>query len=353
MIASVLKPLDDHRLYQKWGVYFKTQHQSAVHVFGRSSGTQPVQGMEFCVSLTQNTLLSRLKAQFRFFMLLMRVKPTTTVLCTFELMWPGFWYWVLCFGKCRFYYDVRENYSLNIRSQTHYSGLQKIIFGRLVEWSEKLSKIFVRHYFYTEPIYKDQLHFLKGDHSTYLPNYFSYNGRPFELSSPDAELTFLICGTLSKDYGTLKGIEWFHEIQKKLGTMAKLKIVGHLTDASIQYTLKKNHSHHVLISNQPLAHQLILAQIHQADYLLLPYEWTESFKGCTPTKLYEALALGTSVIIQNSAHLKPFLTNERVILIDSKKDLVTSLFHKKTNKTHSQAYHYQTLYPVLDLVFNH
>lgn len=350
VIASVLKPLDDHRLDEKWGRYFKTQHHADVHIFGQSLDQKKTRNQPFHISLYQNTLRSRFKAQFRFLKLLFKIKPTLTILCTFELILPSLVYWITSFGKCRFHYDVRENYRLNIQSQNHYSNFQKIIFGSLVRSNEAISRIFVWHYFYTEPIYKDQLRFLNQGNSTYLPNYFSYND-VLEYADMNADITFLICGTLSKEYGTMKGLEWFREIKKTSKQDVKLRVVGHLTDPSIENELKKAEEGDQNVRPKPVPHPLILSEILNADYLLLPYYWTDSFRGCTPTKLYEALALGTPIILQNSPHLKSFQGNNLVHFIETKEDLNHFELRKKRTRTISEEFDFRTLYERLDLIF--
>lgn len=316
LIASVLKPMDDHRLAEKWGLFFETKTNDSIHIFGRKAKNFIGLNAQFHTSLTKGTLLHRFIAIFKFFRLLTVLKPTTVIITSFELISPSFIYAVF-HRKTSFYYDVAENYALNIKHQNIYKDLKQFLFYYFVKGNEKLSPLFVKHYFYTEKIYLKQLSFLTPSNATLIENRYSF---PFEIK-PETEkkaFTFLICGTISKAYGIEKGIHWFQHIQQLI-PHAKLKIVGHLTD-DFDLSVIKNNNITLETSTSPLHHKKILTAIKHADCLLLPYDWSKPFVGCTPTKIYEANALNTPIIIQKSVFLERFKF-KNILQINTKNDL--------------------------------
>lgn len=301
LIASVLKPLDDHRLSEKWGRYFNQKQNYKIHIFGRNNHSkQPYYTHN---SLEGNSLKNRIKAIFNYSKLLKSLKPKIVIITTFELLLVSYIYSKRN-KSTAFFYDVSENYKLNLKSQGNYSIWKLPLLIKIISFNESIVHKFIKHYFYTEEIYRHQMKFLQKSNSTLIENRYSYPV-PIKSDNKSKDITFLITGTISDSYGLKTGLEWFEHI-KTIFPNAKLKIVGHSTTL---FNIEKSESIITNISNAPLSHKLILQEIANADYILMPYKWSESFYGCTPTKLYEALELNTPVIISESDHLNKFISN--------------------------------------------
>ena len=338
VIGSTLRTHNDHRLYEKWGIYF-LQKGVKVHIFGKTTVYKPDQSIQFHDSLTKGRILSPLY----FFILLIKTNPSTIICTTFELLLVSSLYKIIKGSKSSLYYDVIENYSLNLKHQSNRPWLIKLLFVPHIKLREWLSRPFIKHYFYSDKIYTAQLNFLKSK-STYLPNYYSYPLSIQRKEKENSSIQVLIAGTISKDYGIEKGLQWFNELEKHNNNLSLL-ITGHqtstfqkVTSTNICYQLEDNN----------VSHKKILEAIANCDMLLLPYNWTKSFDGCVPSKLYEALHFGTSVIIEESDHLNYFKKYSNVFFVSNLKDL------KKIKLTQSKidtSFNFKTLYSQLDRVF--
>ena len=118
LLASVLKPLDDTRMFGKFGCTLAGRPDTVVHVAGREA-PRPASAP---ANLHTHTLLrgtrlswARLQAQARYWQLLQQVQPQLVVVHAPELL-PLTLLWQ-ALGRRQFLYDVRENYALNIRTQ--------------------------------------------------------------------------------------------------------------------------------------------------------------------------------------------------------------------------------------------
>ena len=347
IIASVLKPQDDHRLFEKWGGFFKTNRLSQVHLFAQPNDSKKEDSFSYHNSIKKRGFFQRFICQIKFLQLLFSVKPEIVIICTFELLLMARFYSFFS-RKTSFFYDVRENYALNISSQGNYHGLKKQLSLFFIRWSEKVSTRFITHFFYTDAIYKDQLYFL-NQNSTLIENLFSFRDDKIVKTEYTAP-TFLITGTISKAYGIELGLDWFKKIKQVIPT-AELIILGHSTD---NYSFDSSDSSiHLKTSSKPIPHATIINTIASVDFLLLPYLWESSFEGCTPTKLHEALYLNTKVIISQADHLK--LTKSELIYFINP---IEEDFHFLSNSTLSsnqsekQKINFNQSEPILKDIFN-
>lgn len=313
LIASVLKPHDDHRMFEKWALFFKNSFNADVHVFGSTQNITESYDIKFHNSLSTKNKLNRIKCLFNYFFLLRKLKPKTVIIETFELILPSFFYWIFNFKYCNFFYDIRENYSLNWKDQKTQNNLFATLGLAYIKLNEALSKIFIKEYFISDAIYLEQLEFIHSKPTTLLKNLYAY---PKEIIADKIPTSYLVTGTLSKAYGIELAFDWARIILKE-NPRANIKFIGHLTDdfvfpADILATCK------VITSISPIPHKQILEEIAQAEFLLIAYNWSGSFSGCIPAKIYEGIFLNTKIICNYDEHLV--------------KNLAHSLLDIRTNK---------------------
>jgi hypothetical protein len=311
LIASSTKPQDDHRIFEKWGLFFSDYLKKKTIIFAPIAGNKLENKIDFIDSNDCKSLYNRFLNIFLFFKTLYRAKPSLVMICNFELLLPAYLYAKFCKSKTVFFYDVVENYRLNLVSQSNYGRFTTFFVLKFIQLNEWFGSKFIKHFFYSDAIYKSQLRFLKKGNASLIENLYSY---PFEIKKEKTANSFLITGTLSKSYGLYLGLEWIKSIKEK-NSKAIFYIVGHLTD---DFEIPKDYYHfcHIEIKKNPLSHSEILKWIAKSETLLLPYHWSQSFKGCTPVKLLEAIELETKVICTFESSLFEKIAHPLLTFVD-------------------------------------
>ena len=340
LIGSVSRTQNDHRVYEKWGLFFKrTYPEHKVRIFAKKNTESPDDYFDFTHSLKKGRLL----APVNFLKLLFRTKPRLIVCTTFELLLPSIVFKITHLNSTKIVYDVIENYRLNILFQKRFNKTTKRVFSTSISIIEWISRPFIDFFFYSDVIYKTQLTFL-NENASYIPNYYSYSEIP-KLEQTE-NFTCLLTGTLSSDYGLERGIDWFNEI-KKHNPNAELKILGQL-HGSLPSELDSSAT--LNTSNDWISHKEILNAIAQSDLVLMPYEWTESFYGCIPSKIYECLTIGTPFIITKSNHLDAFSELNGVHPITNKNEIQNLKLNTKLEP--STEFHFTSYYNSMREIIN-
>ncbi|MFT6034949.1 MAG: hypothetical protein ACI9XJ_000517 [Marivirga sp.] len=313
IIASLLKPIDDTRAFEKIGRSLAQTNKYDVNIIGFESKKTPVETNIFfqpIYNANRNHLL-RLFAPLKLFRICYQVKPKLLIVNTPELLLVSYVNKII-FGT-KIIYDVMENYQMNLTSDTIYPKWQKPILHFYLRLVQGLSRYFVSHYFLAERIYAEQLTFLKKDSYTIIENKairarkhapILETGKSLKSRK---ELSFIISGTLGKTYGTLAGIQFFKAISHHLPN-ANLHIIGYSADLTYKKTLigicNSSKNIQLTIAEHPIEHKLILDAIQEADIALLPYEINDNLRHRIPTKFYEYAASQLPLIIPEN---KPWL----------------------------------------------
>ena len=125
----------------KFGRTLAGRPGTQVHVAGRAAPLPPDLPANLHVhELLRGTRLSfdRLRAQWRYWQLLRRLQPAVVFVHAPELL-PATVLWQRRHPECRFVYDVRENYALNIETQAVYPAWARGLLARLVRALETLA----------------------------------------------------------------------------------------------------------------------------------------------------------------------------------------------------------------------
>ena len=117
VIASVLKPIDDTRMLEKFGLSMAETNKYDINIIGfESKNSFAHDYIHFTPINSFNRLsFSRLFKPWKVYRTLIKVKPNIIIANTHELLIVTFLYKIL-FGA-KFLYDVQENYSKSIRSK--------------------------------------------------------------------------------------------------------------------------------------------------------------------------------------------------------------------------------------------
>lgn len=128
VIASILKPVDDTRLYEKLGLSMRESNKYQINIIGFEVKKPPIHSEVKFHSLYNGSRfgIRRVWAPWKFLLLLISLKPELVIICTPELLLPGCLYKAVTWNKL--WYDVQENYRRNISHQSAYSPLFKPLF---------------------------------------------------------------------------------------------------------------------------------------------------------------------------------------------------------------------------------
>ncbi|KAA9339776.1 glycosyltransferase family 4 protein [Hymenobacter busanensis] len=305
LLASVLKPVDDTRMAEKVG---RTLAEAGyeVHIAGRSSAPPAFVGgiRQHPIFQAQRLSFDRLAAQWRYWLLLHRLRPAVVIVHAPELL-PLTLLWQWLEPRRAFLYDVRENYALNISTQQVYGGFSKRVLAGAIRRIELLAFRRAAGVLLAERSYADELRGLPAGRTYILENKYAGSAptaaHPAILPMPTEPLRLLYSGTISSLNGVFDAVAWVQHL-RQAWPAAQLSIIGFCQQPEelrrLQQLVAEHSSWLRLIGGaQPVPHQEILREIERHHVGLLPYQEHPSSWRCMPTKLYEYLAAGLPVLV--------------------------------------------------------
>jgi glycogen(starch) synthase len=314
LLASVLKPLDDTRMYGKFTRTLAAflPPASQVWVAGRQAPTPSAPPNVRFAPLFQGSRLSlgRLAAQVRYWQLLRQVQPALVVVHAPELL-PLTILWQWLGADRQFIYDIQENYGLNIRSQGVYPAGVRQALAYLLRRVEAIVAHRAAALVLAEASYAAELPYLAQlptGKVLILEN--KYQPQPGETLPPAAQpmppvtepLRLLFSGTISELNGVREAIALARALQANWPSGVHLTIIGFCQQpdllAELQQIAAAEAAWLTLIGGAELVpHQQLVAEIGRNHVGLLPYQPHISTERCRPTKLFEYLAHGLPVVV--------------------------------------------------------
>jgi len=300
VLASILKPVDDTRMYEKLAQSIAETNKYEINIIGfRSKVPIDEPSIKGHPLFDLRRLgLKRLFAPMRFLSKVIKLKPALLIICTFELL-PAACFYKTFFGS-KVIYDVQEDYKQNIlsrRAVPKWSSYLTAAIVRLVEYS---ARPWVDHYVLAEKVY-GSLPFIKQDH-TILENKFKQLSPNSHLKKEGVDLTFIYTGTIARSFGIFEALEFFEKMHA-LYPSTKLEIVGYAADKKVLKDLKEkifDQPHIRLVGGSQLVpHKSIIQHLSQADFGLVSYRKEPNITSRFPTKIFEYLALGLPMILQD------------------------------------------------------
>ncbi len=299
LIASVLKPVSDPRMFEKFANSLHADYQ--IHIIG--APTQKLPSKPKNIHFHAPNKLERLSKNrvlfgYFFWQKLLEIKPNLLIINSPELLLYACLYKIN--SRKPIIYDIRENYFKNLWYQRNYRWGWRNLLAIQVRILEIFSYFFVNFYILAEKNYIKELFFCK--HKNYIiENKFSASQyKPNFRKKKIKTLNFVYTGTVSKVYGTLEAIQFIQKLHV-CNPNVKLTIIGHCSDKNyfqrIIQTTENQHFITLKIDTQPVPHPHILDAIQEADFGLLTYPFNISTKDCIPTKIYEFLAYQTPMLI--------------------------------------------------------
>ncbi len=344
VLASILKPVDDTRMYEKMGCTLWQNGDNEVTVIGfpkvqsskfevqssefKVQGSEfEVQGSEFkvqssgfkvqssgfgvqgsvagvrCVELPKFRRISfgRFIAKWRVFANVLQLKPEVFIITTHELLLPAVL--LKLFSKVKVVYDIRENYYRNIIHSGSFPVIIRSVLASVVRFKEKLLSPFVDHFLLAEKGYEIEFRFFKRSYTVVENKAMPLMPRSLPKGKEEnrQSIKLLFSGTLAESTGVFRAIELAKELHK-IDERVSLTIIG---KASLKETLDKIrkeaglHFFITLIGGDSLvAHHEINRAIAASDFGILSYPLLYHTKNSKPTKLFEYLNGGLPIILE-------------------------------------------------------
>ncbi|MCS6824078.1 MAG: glycosyltransferase [Cytophagaceae bacterium] len=305
LIASVLKPVNDTRKYEKIGISLVRNLDCHVHIAGHyiHDFDWNKQGFTFHpIYKFSRISIGRVFAGLKFLLLLVKLKPDLIICETVELLFPSCIYKI--FSKTKLLYDIRENYFRNFLYTNTFPPIARHALALYVRSLEWCTQPVVNGYILAEKIYKEQCVFVKNKYII-LENkprgelLKPYLKRPSSLKNKDS-IKLIYSGTISEHYGIFEAVQ-LAESLNSLDRRFKLTIVGFSakknTLSKLLHIIKGKVFIQLIGGDKLVSHEKILFELSQADIGLISYRPNKSTEGRIPTKLYEYIALKLPYII--------------------------------------------------------
>jgi len=299
VLASILKPVDDTRMFEKMAGALAKVNEYDIFVIGFPT-------KEPNLSITNITLIplksftrlsiARLLAPLKVLNLIYKVKPEVLIVNTHELLI------VSCVNRILFgaqiIYDIRENYWRNILNTTAFPSLLRPVIAGFVRLKEKLFAPLFQAFILAEKTYEKELKFVRGksliiENKTLLP-------AGFNRAKSGEKTKLLFSGTLAASTGVFEAIELskkLHQIDSRI----ELKIIGFCALAPTLLEIKKSIQNSPFITlvggSELVPHKHIFEAIAAADFGIICYPPSRHIENRIPTKLYEYLACKLPIIL--------------------------------------------------------
>lgn len=306
LLASLLKPINDSRMYEKLGLSLSKLPRASIFIAGYQAPVPlnaPANISFHPVFSFRRLSLGRARAQLLFWKLLLQVKPHVVIVTTHELLLISSLYKFIY--RCKLTYDIQENYTLNLKAQNSYRPGVKHVLAAGVGSIEKLTAPAIDHFLVAEKSYLQELTFLENKYTLLENKYkpginYTIPVTPVKLL-PLQPLKLLYSGTISEVYGIFEAIRLTERLHN-LNRQVSLTIIGYCAQDHVLDKLRKelqNKPYIKLVGGDSLVpHQQIVQEITQSHVGLLPYQPNKSTFSCIPTKLYEYMAHALPMVVQ-------------------------------------------------------
>ncbi len=296
VLASVLKPIDDTRMFEKMGISL-AEAGYEVHIVGFPSKAKPnYPAIQFhASSFFSRISVRRAVAGFSILKKCLALQPDVLIVGTHELL--GCALLVKLIIKARIIYDIRENHFYNIRYTSTFPMAVRGFLAYVVRIKEQCMAPFIDHFILAERGYEKELPFL-SKHTTTLENKFR-RSLIAEKNKHAGYTKLLFTGTIAETTGIFEVIDLVKNLHKADSSIS-LTIIGYAAQKDVLNKVLIEIQSHPFIrligGNALVPHAEIVAQIVRADFGFVWYPKNKSTASSIPTKFYEYSALGLPIL---------------------------------------------------------
>lgn len=300
MLASVLKPVDDTRMYEKIGATLAAEGFEVFIIGYPSAVKNHVPGITvLTLPIFSRRSLKRLIIPWIIFKRINQVKPHTIIINTPELLLVMVLHRII-YGR-KLIYDVLENYYRTIRYTNVYPAIIKLAFASFVRLTEIVFSPFVNRFLLAEKGYSRELGFVKKP--VILENKFPQKiTNRYEIKHASYH-NLLFSGTLAPTTGVFEAIRLSKELHA-INPQYNLTIIGYAALSEILSEIRKQIADAPFIKliggDRLVPHEAILEEVSKAGTGIIIYPKNPGTESSIPTKLYEYLAFKLPIIISHT-----------------------------------------------------
>jgi glycosyltransferase involved in cell wall biosynthesis len=311
VLASVLKPVNDTRMFEKIGRSLAESGGFEVFIIGYEGRAKPRPNLHLLPLRGFNRLgAARLFAPLKVLIKVLQLKSDILIVNTHELLIVAIINRIF-FGT-KIVYDVRENYDRNIRFSEAFPRWLRWPLATWVRLKETLASPLVHHFFVAEKSYLHELPFARKrttviENKARLPEGFRRQPHP-------QKTILLFSGTLAESTGVFEAVQlakklhWQHqEIQ--------LHIIGYCSLESTWQRLLREIQGLDFVKltggRKLVPHDDIWQAIAAAHFGLICYPQSPHTAGSMPTKFYEYSAAQLPILVPKNSmwavRLQPYV----------------------------------------------
>lgn len=297
VIASVLKPVDDTRMFEKLAQSLATIAE--VHVIGYPTSQPPALPSPVVPHPTEpfsRISLKRLLMPWQILKKIRQLHPATLIITTHELLVPAIIAKLL--SGTSVVYDVQENYARNILYTNAFPLLLRPFVAAYVRVKELICSPFINTFLLAEEGYRDELSFTHGKELVIENKSRSIT----RTRQRDNEIRLLFSGTLNESTGVFSAVDLakrLHQADPRI----RLTIAGYCTLPKTYEKLIAETRSLTFVTivggNKLVPHHRIVQLIGESDAGIIAYSITPATQNSRPTKIYEYLAGGLSILTVN------------------------------------------------------
>ncbi|TRX50678.1 glycosyltransferase family 4 protein [Fulvivirga sp. M361] len=302
VLASVLKPINDTRMYEKIGISLSQTKKYEINIIGFWVKKKPKFNSSlklFPVFKFERLTFGRLLAPITCFKKYLQVNPQLIIINTHELLIVTVAYKII-FGS-KIVYDVQENYYRNILFGSNFPGIIRPLLAGYVRLKEWMTRPWIDHYLLAERAYQEEFHFTRGKYTVIENKYKPATRISAPVRSPK-KMTLLFSGTLSETTGVFEAIRLSKKLYQ-LDDTIRLIIIGFCAHTGTRRKLKMEVQGHPFIEliggDYMVPHNEIVDYIQRSNFGIISYPKNKSTVNAIPTKLYEYLALQLPILLQH------------------------------------------------------
>ena len=268
VIASLLKPVNDARNYEKLAVSLAKIEEYEVTSIGISPSEhfQPINNIEYQSIGTYNRSLGRrFFNQLKIVFLCIKLKPQLFLMTTIEL-YPSAWLLKRIF-KVKVIYDIQENYQANIQYQKIYHGYLKNILTKIIAAFNKKIDAIVSHYLLSEKCYEYELNLEKRKVTVLENKYVGSNYTVVKKNKKDKVIRIIFSGSISYYSGLDRVVKYFKKLKCHL-PRATLSVIGFAPEKKVKMQFLKSENDPSIeweIKDTPMDHYQLIDAIKNAD----------------------------------------------------------------------------------------
>lgn len=292
VIASVLKPVDDTRMFEKIAATLSARYD--VHIVGyptiKPLPTDNVNIHQHPLKRFTRLSISRLFAPLSILKLIRKLRPQVFIFCTHELLFAAV---IARLTGCKVIYDVQENYARNVWHGQTVPRFLKIPLACYIRGKEYCLSPLVHFFFLAERSYVEELTFI-GKRYEVLENKLTtepsnITKRPGTSAS---SIQLLFSGTLAETTGVFEAIDVAEKLHRH-DPRIRLNIVGYAAREEVRRKIRNiaaSRNFMTLVGVDSLVpHRIVLNHVSQADFGIISYPDNLSTRSAVPTKLFEYL----------------------------------------------------------------